>query len=265
MNKKLMLLLIALLSVWADAQAQSIKYRLAWKDDFKGSSVDWSKWEKIPRGPGGSEKYMTASDSCYVLSKGILKLRTLHNTFLPSDTVKYLTGGIRSRCGFMMGKIEVRARLGEGRGFWPAIWMLPVTNKTDTGSWRRDRSEMDIMEHLNYDDYAYQTVHNNYTVYMNMDTIPPHYNTGTIRHGKFNVYAVEVTPDSLVYSINGKHTLTYPKLPEQDKNLQFEYHKYPFFLIINCQLGGSWVGPINPNDVPVDMDIDWVKYYVRKE
>ena len=30
------------------------------------------------------------------------------------------------------------------------------------------------------------------------------------------------------------------------------------------QLGGSWVGGVDPQDLPVEMEIDWVRFY-RKD
>lgn len=242
-----------------------VKYRLVWKDDFRGHDIDWARWEKIPRGQSPWNKYMSPYDSCYSVAKGKLILRAIHNTCLPQDTASYLTGGIRTRDGFLPGKIEIRASLGEARGFWPAFWMLPTWHKTNAAHYKQDKSEIDIMEHLNHDDIAYQTVHSHYTLDLKHDTLPPHYATGKIRQGNYNVYAVEIFPDSLVFSINGRHTFTYPRLPQQEKNLQFEFHKSPFYLMIDTQLGGSWVGPVDPADIPVDIKVDWVKYYVRKK
>ena len=31
------------------------------------------------------------------------------------------------------------------------------------------------------------------------------------------------------------------------------------------QLGGQWVGDVDPNDLPVEMEIDWVRYYVLEK
>ena len=30
------------------------------------------------------------------------------------------------------------------------------------------------------------------------------------------------------------------------------------------QLGGSWVGAVGPEDLPVEMEVDWVHFYQRK-
>ncbi len=35
----------------------------------------------------------------------------------------------------------------------------------------------------------------------------------------------------------------------------------PFYIILSQQLGGSWVGEVNPDQLPVSMIIDFVKVY----
>ena len=35
------------------------------------------------------------------------------------------------------------------------------------------------------------------------------------------------------------------------------------YLLIDMQLGGAWVGSVDPNDLPVEMEIDWVRNWVR--
>jgi len=31
------------------------------------------------------------------------------------------------------------------------------------------------------------------------------------------------------------------------------------------QLGGSWVGAVDSSDLPVEMEIDWVRFYQKKK
>ena len=67
-------------------------------------------------------------------------------------------------------------------------------------------------------------------------------------------------PDSLVFFINDTHTFTYPRI-ETDKEGQFPFAHKEFYLLLDMQLGGSWVGGVNPADLPVQMEIDWVRFY----
>jgi len=63
----------------------------------------------------------------------------------------------------------------------------------------------------------------------------------------------------LVFTLNGKATFTYPKVDGVDPS-QWPYDQ-PFYILIDQQLEGSWVGKVNPDDLPVNMIIDWVRVY----
>jgi hypothetical protein len=34
--------------------------------------------------------------------------------------------------------------------------------------------------------------------------------------------------------------------------------------MIDQQLGGEWVGPVEMEDLPVEMEIDWVRFYQKQ-
>ena len=98
------------------------------------------------------------------------------------------------------------------------------------------------MERLNNDTIAYQTVHSAY----------------------YNVYSVEMYQDSLVFFINETRTFAYPRI-ETDKEGQFPFTDKKFYLLLDMQLGGSWVGAVDSSDLPVEMEIDWVRFYQKKK
>lgn len=131
--------------------------------------------------------------------------------------------------------------------------MLP-----NQGKWP-DGGEIDIMERLNHDSIAYQTVHSYYTYVLKEITNPKQGATGPIDPDKFNVYAVEILPDSLIFSINDRQTFTYPRI-ETNKKGQYPFGT-PFYLLIDMQIEGTWVGKADPKEYPVKMEIDWVKMY----
>ncbi len=57
--------------------------------------------------------------------------------------------------------------------------------------------------------------------------------------------------------------MTYPRI-ETDLPEQFPFDG-DFYLLIDMQLGGNWVGEVDPAQLPVEMLIDWVRFYKRKE
>lgn len=244
----------------ASLSAQKPRYKLIWKDDFKASSFDTDSWSKISRGTSPWNRHMSPADSLYAVRDGCLVLRGIPNQLVPNDTARYLTGGLytRGKRTIEYGKVEVRAKLGCAKGAWPAIWMLP-----DTPIKWPNGGEIDIMEHLNHDSKVYQTVHTYYTHTLGLDRTPPHGTSKPIDRDGFNTYAVEILPDSLVFSINGVSTFTYPRI-KTDKEGQYPFGT-PFYLLIDMQIGGDWVGKVSPEELPVEMYVDWVKMYRLKE
>ena len=241
--------------------AQVPRYSLLWEETFDGAAVNTAYWSKIPRGQVDWCRYMSDHEDLYDVRNGNLVLYGYMNgagITAESDTARYLTGGVytKGKMTLRYGKVEVKARLQGAKGAWPAIWMLP-----DKGEWP-DGGEIDIMERLNHDSIAYQTVHSYYT-YVLKEKNPLSGSTGKINTTDYNVYAVEILPDSLVFSINGKHTFTYPRIATEQKG-QYPFGT-PYYLLIDMQLGGSWVGKINPEELPVKMEVDWVRFYRLEE
>ena len=237
------------------------RYELVWKENFCGRTMDDRYWSKISRGRADWRRYMSDHESLFDLRRGCLVLRGVANDGVdPRDTARFLTAGVYTKGKFSLrcGKVEVRARLQEGQGVWPAIWLLPEANRP----WP-DGGEIDIMEHLNFDPFVYQTVHTRYTHTLKNKTNPPHTATAPIRPGRFNVYGVEILPDRLVFSVNGRTTFEYPRIETKDEYLQFPFGT-PYYLLIDMQIEGAWVGPADPAHLPVEMEVDWVRVYGLK-
>jgi beta-glucanase (GH16 family) len=233
---------------------------LSWQDDFNGQeSFNESSWTKIPRGSSDWNRHMSDYDSLYEVRNGNLVLRGIKNNSQANDTSRFLTGGLytKGKVGFGFGRLEIRAKLNGAKGAWPAFWMLPETGRWPSGG------EIDIMERLSFDSIAYQTVHSSYTQLLKIKDNPRASSTAPIRPYDFNTYALERYPDSLVFFINGKRNFAYPRI-KTDKEGQFPFDSTKFYLLVDMQLGGSWVGPVDTKHLPVEMEIDWVKFYEFK-
>ena len=118
-----------------------------------------------------------------------------------------------------------------------------------------------IMERLNNDSIAYQTVHSHYTYTLGITENPKSHSTGPIYPDRYNVYAVEMYPDSLSFYINDMHTFTYPRIQTKEEG-QYPFNQ-PFYLLIDMQLGGSWVGAVGPEDLPVEMEGKARRRFIR--
>lgn len=256
--RSLLALAIGAFGLLSSCQEQPKEWKLVWEENFEETdSFDPGIWSKIPRGTADWNRHMSDFDSCYAMHNGNLVLRGIVNHSLPGDTSPVLTGGVytKGKMLFSNGRVEVCARLHGARGAWPAFWLLPEDAKWPTGG------EIDIMERLNNDSIAYQTVHSVYTQHLGIKDNPPQGSTGLINRDDYNIYAVELYPDSLSFYINDVHTFTYPRI-ETDKEGQFPFNR-PYYLLLDMQLGGAWVGPYYTEDLPVQMEIDWVRFYQK--
>ncbi|MBB2148317.1 family 16 glycosylhydrolase [Pedobacter sp. LMG 31462] len=233
-------------------------WKLIWQDDFNGKLIDSTKWSKIPKGTADWNKHMSSNPACYAQSDGKLYLKGIKNPDTSADSRPYLTGGLytKGKFAYQYGKIEIHAKLECAEGAWPAMWMLAEQNKY--GKYPNN-GEIDIMEHLNRDSIIYQTTHSYYTLNLKQKDNPPHGGTAKININNYHTFGLEWYPDRLVFTLDGLETFRYPRIKGVDPS-QWPYDQ-PFYVMIDQQLGGSWVGKVNKDQLPVQMIVDWVKVY----
>lgn len=161
----------------------------------------------------------------------------------------------------LYGKIEVRAKVPEGRGSWPAIWMLGES-KTKKIRWP-ECGEIDIMENVGYDpDKVHFNVHTkayNHVMNTNKGKIVPDINPSQ----DFHIYAIEWYTDRIDFFLDGNKQFTFLKEEGNDK-WPFDKSQY---LILNLAIGGAWGGQkgIDDTKFPFKYYIDYVKVYKQKE
>src|SRR5688572_1380176 len=158
------------------------------------------------------------------------------------------------------GRIEVRAKLPQGRGVWPAIWMLGV-NRSEVG-WPRC-GEIDIMEYVGFEPD---------TIHVNIHTGKYNHVRGTGKGSQtrteapfksFHVYAIEWDPDRIAFFLDDKKFFTYEKEAGAGKDV-WPFDE-PFYLILNLAIGGSWGGRqgIDEAIFPQRYEIDYVRIYQK--
>jgi beta-glucanase (GH16 family) len=129
------------------------------------------------------------------------------------------------------------------------------------GGWPHS-GEIDLMEHLNFDNNIHYNVHTRYVDVVKNKSNPQSGSSATLADvTKWNIYGLEWYPDVMVWTLNGKEMFRYHRLEKSDpEQIQWPFDK-SFYFILSQQLGGSWVGDVNPDQLPVSMIIDWVKVY----
>ena len=256
--RKILMLVISVVVGAAVAEPKApapIAYRLAFTENFNGRRLDPKVWQRIPAGRPDWNRNMSLREDLIVVTNGICSIRGIRNDGKdPGDTRAVLTGGIMTKDKLVLqyGKVEFRMKLENGQqGAWPAVWMMP---QTTVRGWPND-GEIDIVERLNSDDFVYQTLH--YGNGTERDLM--HGGRGKISNGDWNVYALEWTPDEVVWLVNGQRTFGWKRQPGDD-DLKYPWTT-PFYLMFDMQLGGSWVGKVDESTLPTAMHVDWVKFY----
>lgn len=236
------------------AQNDGIAWKLKFKDDFNGGKLNPRLWKRIDKGSSDWNRNMSTREDLVTVNGGQVHLHGVKNADTSADPRPVLTGGITTKDLFAVkyGKIEVRCRLEAQKGAWPAIWMMP---QHPSGGWPKC-GEIDIVERLNFDDFVYQTVHSAWTQAHPDD--PPRSGKGKIDPAGWNVFGLEWTPERIAWTVNGRYTHSYSKKGGDPD--QFPWTS-AFYLMMDMQLGGSWVGAVDESTLPTAMHVDWVRFY----
>lgn len=164
----------------------------------------------------------------------------------------------KGKASFLYGRIEVRAKLPQGKGVWPAIWMLG-TNMPAVG-WPRC-GEIDIMEFVGKDpDRVHATMHfsregKHASKGSNLKAPSP--------FNDFHIYAVEWFPDHMDFFFDQQKYFTF-QVNDAGPGADNPFRK-PQYLLINLALGGSWGGTMDDAVLPQKYLVDYVRVYEARK
>jgi beta-glucanase (GH16 family) len=274
-------------------------WTMVWSDEFDGAAIDRSKWDfDIDCWGGGNNERQCYTDSPRNASvtDGALvitarKERTTGPAFPPylaaqqpdpaAKATKPFSSArmvTRGKAAWKYGKIEVRAKLPQGQGTWPAIWMLPEDNVY--GGWARS-GEIDILEAVNLgvtcaDDKGCEEGGEN-TI---LGTL--HFGGGwpdnkfastevpypAVLDDEYHTYGVEWGEGIFVWTVDGKPFATkragdWFTTESDDPNAPFDQR---FHLILNLAIGGGLpegraLGGVDESGYPKQMTVDWVRVW----
>ncbi len=164
----------------------------------------------------------------------------------------------RGKHEWKYGYVEVRAKLPEGLGTWPAIWMMPADRSY--GKWPTC-GEIDIMENVGYmPDKIHFSAHcESYNHVKN--TQKTHViEVPDVQKG-FHTYALRWTPDSLTWYMDGVSQYTVER--EADATYREWPFDKPFYIILNFAFGGAWGGNqgVDMSALPLEFVIDYVRVF----
>ena len=254
-------------------------WTLVFYDDFNSGALNgenWGKFDYVNWNVGEWRKFSSQDEALYQFKDDSLTLWGRYGNYTsqsnPTGSAPgYAAAGLNTlgKFSFQYGKVEVRAKFDSVQGVWPAIWMLPTTANT----WP-SLGEIDILEHLNYEGFARQTLHYKANDGSNASSYTATQKgtyTSVEDKADWHTYGMEWTADAITFTMDGKVTQTFTS--DNQNNWPFGTEGNEFYLIIDQQIGGSWVEGlgdkgINKNrlqNAGAAFEIDSVRVYSAAE
>lgn len=276
-------------------------WKLVWQDEFSGNALDLKKWNNNGAtgagGYGNKELQNYQMDYCEVSGGSLVikpqfqynatKKRNVDKSYY---STKLWTNG-KGFKQFTYGKFEFRAKMPKGKGTWAAGWMLG--NQSNYGGWP-SCGEIDVFETTSEESKTWipQSLHMKKFNGMSGNSPNKHWDTTvSTATTAYHVYTVEWYPTYIRFRIDGKETGVYdpcvftdcPESTEENHQLVdptkiikndgtnnytiWPYNK-PFYLIMNCAIGGTLGGNVTPkywNKIKTEtVDGDTIETYQNK-
>lgn len=239
-------------------------WQVVWSDEFDGTNVDKTRWAfDIGNGAGGwgnnELEYYTSRPTNVFVTNGLLHIvarKESYNGFR-FTSAKLHTYGLFSK---LYGRFEFRAKLPQGKGYWPALWLMP--RDSVYGGWAAS-GEVDLMENMGrVPTQVMGTLHFGGPYPNQLQTSgTPYTFPGGDCVTNFHLYAMEWTTnqfkwyvDNTLYETQGGWSSTGGPYPAP--------FNQPFYIIMNLAIGGNFDGnPDGTTVFPGDMQIDYVRVY----
>jgi len=232
-------------------------YTLVWRDEFEGTSLssDWTyEIGTGSNGWGNNELQYYRSENTSV-ANGLLTIEARREEFSGRN---YTSSRIitEDRREFQYGRIDIRAKLPQGQGLWPALWMLG-------GNFREAGwpfcGEIDIMEMIGgqgRENTVHGTIHwDNNGQYANFGRATTK-QQGTF-YDKFHVFTIIWDETAIRWYVDDVEYNVVDITPSALSEFRQQY-----FFIFNVAVGGNWPGsPDGSTTFPQQMQVDYVRVF----
>lgn len=233
---------------------------LVWNDEFEGSFLNTSNWtfEEGGWGWGNQEsQYYTPNNA--TIGGGVLTIEARKENYEGSE---YTSSRIISqdKQSFQYGRVDFRAKLPQGQGIWPALWMLG--DNFATSGWPRC-GEIDIMEMIGGSGRE-NTVHGTCHWFVDGECNNGHCSEGkgtTLNSGtfsdEFHVFSIIWDENQIEFLVNNVPYNTFSIVDATRSEFRGK-----FFFIMNVAVGGVWPGyPDDSTVFPQQMQVDYVRVF----
>ncbi len=240
-------------------------YSLSWADEFEADTLNASFWthemgDGCPNNCGWGNKelqYYRPDNTSF--SQGNLIITAKKQNF---GTREYTSSRLvtKNKKFFKFGRIDIRAALPKGKGYWPALWMLGTN--IDAVSWP-SCGEIDIMEYTgDLPNRLLGTVHfGNNTADHQYKTFTKYLDGNDNFNSSYHVFSINWEADKIEYLVDDKLYATVT--PSTLNGATYPFNKN-FFFIFNVAVGGTLPGnPDASTPFPQSMIVDYVRVFKK--
>ncbi len=237
---------------------------LLWQEEFEGTELDMNTWthelgDGCPElcGWGNNEKVWYRPENTQVKDgKLIITAKPDHENEGFWSASRIITD---KKVDFRLGRIDIRAKLPETKGLWPALWLLG-TNRTTKG-WPYC-GEIDMMEEVGHAPYRVRgTLHYKHQEGWHTYTGEKYELKYNNFSDDFHVYSMDWTEHGIQFFVDDQ---LYFDKPYSDLHLDETDNPFlkPFYMIINLAVGGNLPGyPDATSIFPQTLEVDYIRYF----
>ena len=239
------------------------QWELVWSDEFDYKGVpDPNKWG-YERGFVRNDElqYYTDRPENVRVDGEHLIIEARQDSAVINGEVREITSAsvtTRGQQAWQYGKVDISAKLPNGLGTWPALWMLG--ENIATVNWPLC-GEIDIMENVGYNaDTVFTTIHTEtYNHTRGTQKIAGTYLPSG--DNEFHTYGIEWNARQIDFLIDDARVFTVSK-QARDGVEEWPFDQ-PFFLLMNFAFGGGWGGVqgVDKSVLPQQYFIDYVRVY----
>lgn len=268
-------------------------YKLVWSDEFDNDGkVDTSKWG-YEHGYVRNHELQWYQEENASVSNGVLTIEARgenrYNPLYkegsnewrekrPAITCTSASINTRGKFSFLYGRLEVKARIPDGYGSWPAIWLLG-----DTLRWPAC-GEIDVMEY-------YRTIGGTSTIGQKSRNVPSilanacwanvpgqsaiwNSKVVPLSHfiekdpfwtSRFHIWRMDWDKDYIRLYLDDEllNEIDLSKTVNKSGDGVNPFH-HPQYILLNLAIGGDNGGWVAPDGYPLRYDVDYVRVYQKK-
>ena len=237
-------------------------------DEFDGDTLNSDFWSFEGSATNRNNELQTYADSMadgnIEITNGTLNIIAKHET---RNGKNYTSASIitQGKVAYKYGIFEMRAKLPQGNGMWPAFWLMGQTNFFDMMMWPIT-GEIDIMESIcgkDNNNTVYSTIHYGGTILSGSTHRKG--DSFTLDEGYFyqdyHIFGVVITDREMLFYVDD---FIYNRVDISESECD-TFRKYDKYILLNLAIGGEWAGaPDASTPFPNVYSIDYVKIYQQQ-